>query len=410
MNSLRKVWRSISKYGVRAGIQDALARWLKSQPGVQGNVLEHYGFLLRGNQPEALPGVGSGPLKINWLVPTINDKGSGGLSNIFRAIQQLEGWGHQQRVYVFGATRNDDRLREFVHQHYAPISSEIVQFQGQVEDSDALVATAWNTAYIARGLGNTVRKFYFVQDLEHLFYAPGSLHLFARQTYTWGFYGITLGQWIADVLGAEFGMECSAFGFSHDHDVYRPVGSRIVPRGRQRVLFYARPSTERRGFELGMLALSLVAHKRPNTEFVLIGFDPPAIDLPFPATLPGVLSPAELANLYQQCDVALVLSHTNLSLLPLELMASGCPVVSNSGPNVEWLLTHESAQLVDATPKALAEGVLALLGDETLRLKKVEAGLAIARKADWVSAVRMIESAFYRGLGISSRDEAKLQV
>jgi glycosyltransferase involved in cell wall biosynthesis len=108
----------------------------------------------------------------------------------------------------------------------------------------------------------------------------------------------------------------------------------------------------------------------------------------------------ELGALYRSCDVALVLSHTNVSLLPLELMACGCAVVSNSGPNVEWLLTEETAQLADASPGALADAVLALLRDDELRARRAAAGLAFAEQTDWGAEIKRIESAFYRGLDI----------
>jgi glycosyltransferase involved in cell wall biosynthesis len=96
----------------------------------------------------------------------------------------------------------------------------------------------------------------------------------------------------------------------------------------------------------------------------------------------------------------LVLSLTNLSLLPLELMACGCAVVSNSGPNVEWLLSDETAQLSSPTPEALADAILALLGNEQLRARKAAAGLALAQRTDWASEIKTIESAFYRGLNV----------
>jgi glycosyltransferase involved in cell wall biosynthesis len=245
-----------------------------------------------------------------------------------------------------------------------------------------------------------VRKFYFVQDLENRFYAEGSLAEFAKETYRWGFYGITLGCWIADALRKEFGMECSPFGFSYDREVYSPDGSRRLSEQKNRVLFYARPHTERRGFELGLLALSLVAKKRPDVEFVLVGFRPERIRIPFRVVLPGLLSPTELAESYRSCHVALVLSHTNLSMLPLELMACGCAVVSNHGANVEWLLTEETTQFAAPTPESLAEATLTLLHDEKLRARKVAAGLAFAQRTDWISEIKKIEIAFYRGLNI----------
>jgi len=404
-SSIRKVRASVSKYGFRAGIADSLARWGQSRLKVPQDVLEDYGWILNQDRPETLPAPDSGPLRINWL---ISDPGtaSGGLLGVLRAIYYLEQWGHKHRVYVVGRTTSSaSQLTKLVRRSYFPIEAQLEIFNGEVADSDALVATFWKTAYQARRLANTARKFYFVQDLEDLFYPAGSLAEFAKATYRWGFYGITLGQWIADVLRSEFNMECSPFGFSYDPGIYSPNGDGYFPDEKKRVLFYARPHTERRGFELGILALSLVAKKMPDTEFVLVGFPARSIQLPFSAVLPGVLSPAELAALYRSCRIALVLSHTNLSLLPLELMACGCAVVSNTGPNVEWLLTRETTQLADSTPEALADAVLALLTDEQLRDRKAAAGLAFAQRADDLSTIKTIESAFYRGLRCSIQEQ-----
>ena len=130
-----------------------------------------------------------------------------------------------------------------------------------------------------------------------------------------------------------------------------------------------------------------------------------SIQMPFSAVFLETLPASELPALYRSCEVALVLSHTNLSLLPLELMACGCAVVSNSGPNVEWLLTEDSAQLATPTPEALSEAILSLLRDEQLRALKVTAGLALAEGTDWVSEIKAIESALYRGLNVSTRSQ-----
>src|SRR6266481_1519979 len=285
-SGLAKVWASVSSYGLRAGIQDAISRWLRSRLNIPQDVLRDYNWVLSQDCPARLQTPDSGPLRINWIIPDVG-RGIGGLLNIFRTIHQLEHWGHKQRVYVVGrSAASGEQIKELVRKYYFPILTDVEIYAGNVVDSDALVATSWRTAYVARTLSNTVRKFYFVQDLEHLFYPEGSLCEFAKQTYRWGFHGITLGQWNADVLSREFGMECSAFGFSYDRGIYSPNGSHSLSDGKKRVLFYARPSTERRGFELGILALSLVAKRMPDTEFVLVGFPPQSIRLPFPALLP----------------------------------------------------------------------------------------------------------------------------
>jgi glycosyltransferase involved in cell wall biosynthesis len=383
----------VQRRGLRDGMNEILTASARKRLSVPRNVIEDYGWILDLAQPATLPVPRPGPLRINWLITNVA-AGGGGLFNIIRTVYLLEQWGHTNRIYMTGkVVPSKAKATEIVRKNYFAIKAEVEILTPDIPDSDALIATSWPTAYTANTIGNTVQKFYFVQDLEHLFYAPGSLYEFARQTYQFGFQGITAGPWIADVLQREFGMESSSFGFSYDREAYATTGDRRLPSGKRRVLFYARPETERRGFELGVLALSLVAKRLPDIEFVLVGFAPQSINLPFPAIFPGVLALSELGALYRSCDVALVLSHTNLSLLPLELMACGCAIVSNEGPNTEWLLTSQRAQIAMANPQSLANAVIELLENNSLRREKVNAGLAFAETTDWTREIRTIESA-----------------
>lgn len=394
-----RVWKAISEHGLSAGLQDSLARWSRERMRLVPDVVGEYDWILTPDRSPRLPFPSSGPLRIAWLITSM-EKASGGHLGIIRAIHHLEQWGHEHRIYVVGRTRLTAEEATGIARSYYPIKARVELFEGTTADSDALVATLWKTAYAARGVSNTTRKFYFVQDLEHLFFPPGGLAEFAKETYRFGFYGITLGDWIANVLKNEFKMECSPHGFCYDRDVYLATGSQRLDPGKQRVLFYARPKTERRAFELGILALSLVAQKRSETEFVLIGSSLQPSQLPFRAIIPGVIPPSELASWYRSCTAALVLSYTNPSLLPLELMACGCPVVSNNGANIDCLLTDDIAALADSTPQDLANAILALLQDDELRLRKRAAAISFAERCDTVSEMKKIEASFYQGLKI----------
>jgi O-antigen biosynthesis protein len=197
-------------------------------------------------------------------------------------------------------------------------------------------------------------------------------------------------------LRRNFNMHCSSFRFWYDAELYRPIPQ---PKGeRKRVLFYARPRTARRGYELGLLALALVAKEVPTAEFVLAGMTPSDTKLPFQASFPGVLSVQQLPALYSSATVALVLSHTNLSLLPVEVMACGCPVVSNAGPNVDWLLSNQNCLLADATPESIAENLVRLLKDTDLRDHYSQAGLRFTSSIDRKQEIAKIEHAFRKGL------------
>jgi glycosyltransferase involved in cell wall biosynthesis len=395
---IAKAWTLIKKRGLRAGAGEAVAAWARDAVSVPQDVVGQYEYVLRGDSPARLKRPVDGPLRINWLIPGLG-KGSGGLFNIFRMVSYLERWGHPNRIFVVAKEKVDpEAAKEFVRRHYFPISSAVESFGPDISDSDALIATQWMTAYAARAVGNTAQKFYFVQDLEHLFYPEGSLNEFAKETYRWGFYGITAGRWIAEDLKRNFGMDCTPFGFSFEREWYSANGERRFKDQKKRVLFYARALTERRGFELGMLTLSLVAKRVPDLEVVMVGLRPREIELPFSAVIPGHLAPAELASIYRSCTAALVLSHTNLSLLPLEIMACGCPVVSNSGPNVEWLLNERIAGIARPVPEELANALVELIQNDEARAQKIAAGLEFTAASNWEAEARKVEAALYSGL------------
>jgi len=392
----------IRRYGLRSGITQIAGHWYKERFKLPENLAEHYRFVLTPDCPAVLsPAIGSAALRLTWLVPNFSDA-SGGHHNIFRTIKYLETKGHRHRIYIVGNSgHTSESATALARSAYFPIESTVEIFAGTVADSDALIATSWETAYAARGIANTAQKYYLVQDLENLFYPAGSLSEFVKRTYTWGFHGITAGDWIANTLSAEYGMRCSGFGFSFDQGIYyaAPRRKRVA---KQRLLFYARPSTERRGFELGVLTLSLLASRRSDIEFVLVGLRPREIDLPFACVMPGVLSPKDLSDLYRGCDAALVLSHSNLSLLPLEILACGCPVVSNNGANVEWLLHREIAFLSDPTPESLCGNLQQALTLSPDREARIAAGLRFAQSTSWPIEIDKIERALYEGQMVAS--------
>ena len=68
-----------------------------------------------------------------------------------------------------------------------------------------------------------------------------------------------------------------------------------------------------------LLTLSLVHQALTDIEFILVGWDASMYEIPFRHINPGVVPAAELPDYYRMCDAALVISLTNLSLLPLEL-------------------------------------------------------------------------------------------
>jgi hypothetical protein len=86
----------------------------------------------------------------------------------------------------------------------------------------------------------------------------------------------------------------------------------------------------------------------------------------------------DLNELYNQCAVGLVLSLTNMSLLPLELLASGVIPVLNRGPNNDMVVQNSFIRYADPSPKALASAVLDELARPDLAARARQASASVA--------------------------------
>lgn len=335
---------------------------------------------------------------LNWVIPEMGI-GSGGHINIFRFVQKMQNLGLKNRVYVFrcGALDSDIKLKEFIDQYY-DLDTETIEVYHSVENmkpAHAIIATSWQTAYFVRKFDKAISKFYFVQDFEPYFYAVGSEYTFAENTYKFGFRGITAGDWLKTKLNQEYGMCTESFGFSYDKELYQ---AKQKKDDKKRLFFYARPVTPRRAFELGLLALTEVAKRIPEVEVVFAGWDVGGYKIPFTHLNAGSVKLEELADLYSQCDMCLVLSNTNLSLLPLEVMASNSVAVCTKGENSSWLVNDENSIMVDFDPIAIADKLIYYLEhrDELEIIRKK--GLEFAMSTSWDVEAQKVYSAIMRGI------------
>jgi len=288
---------------------------------------------------------------------------SGGHQNIFRFIDYLERAGHEATVYLYHSAdhRIDARyLQDLVRssRSYPDVRARFVEYDGRVAPgTDAIFATGWETAYPAYLDPSEARRFYFVQDFEPAFYPVGTEHVLAENTYRFGFHGITAGGWLATKLARDYGMRTTPFDFGVDLRSYSYTNS----ARRDDLFFYARPVTTRRGFELGVLALEHLARERPEVTLHFAGWDVSNYDLPFRYVNHAAMPVTELDALYNRCAAALVLSLTNMSLLPLELLAAGVVPVINTGENNTLVSSNPFLRYCPPAPRALARTLLDVL-------------------------------------------------
>jgi glycosyltransferase involved in cell wall biosynthesis len=299
-------------------------------------------------------------LVFNWLMPPPG-KGSGGHINIFRFIKFLEDAGHSCNIYLYtqeGESRINDILA-LMGDSYSNVKAKMqwLPASNEMVAADGIFATSWETAYASLNAAQEAKRYYFVQDFEPYFYPAGGLYALAENTYKFGFFGITAGGWLAKKLHEDYGMQTDHFDFGSDPTTYSFENKNT----RKEVLFYARPYTERRGFEVGLMALDLFHKKHPDYCINLVGYDVSNYDIPFPYKNLQILEINELNDLYNRCAAGLVLSFTNMSLLPLELLSSGTIPVVNGGENNRLVSNNPYIAYSENDPVSLADTLSAVV-------------------------------------------------
>lgn len=347
------------------------------------------------NRPYKVPPkkkVKDGKLKIAWVMSAIS-RGSGGQTTVCRFARFLQAQGHDITIYIYEGIEPQSLVdaKRLLKDDFK-LDARVKKI-AHYEEADALIATGWETAYPVFNINTKAHKFYFVQDFEPYFYGLGSLAVLAENTYKMGFYGITAGKWLKKKV-SEYGMKADHFEFGADVDMYRPKGD---IQKQKKICFYARPVTERRAFELGVIALEKFHKKHPEYTIEFVGWDVSGYDIPFPYVNRGILTHHELAALYHESVACLCLSLTNVSLLPLELLAAGCIPVMNEGENNSLVLGGRDTYVhySPASPIQLAEALSQVVENKDTNGYAKKASDSVA-SASWDRSYKKVEEILRR--------------
>jgi glycosyltransferase involved in cell wall biosynthesis len=407
---LRRLLASEGARDVGVRLRERAAKWL-SPPGsrrlpVERSDLRRAAEVAAGGWrlPGPAPWRAGEPLRVAWVcVPP--SEGSGGHTTMFRMVSALERAGHRCVVHL------QDRHGWALAQHQRTIrrawpwvQAEIRDLRDGFDDAHAIFATGWMTAYPILASPALGARCYLVQDYEPWFYPAGSESLLAQATYRFPFHAFTAGRWLAQMLREDYGMDADHFDFGLDASNYRLDAASGAPARRAGICYYARPSTPRRAHELALLALELFAEAHPEVEIHLYGGVRARV--PFGATQHGVLGPAELGALYNRCVAGLVLSATNISLVPLEMLAAGCTPVVNDAPHIRAVLDNPRVRYAPATPFELAGALSALVEQPpAARQAAAERAAASVVSVSWDEAGQQFERALRAVVAAGQREQ-----
>jgi glycosyltransferase involved in cell wall biosynthesis len=101
-----------------------------------------------------------------------------------------------------------------------------------------------------------------------------------------------------------------------------------------------------------MCALEEFQLKRPDVGIDIVGGSGtwPGIE----AVWHGTVRPAQMIDLYRRSSVGLCLSFTNVSLVPFEMLAAGCPVVVNENSLSRGELSSPCVTHASPDPRSIA--------------------------------------------------------
>ena len=347
-------------------------------------------------------------LKIIWLIPDFG-KGSGGHTNIFRMINFLEKFGHKNSIWICGGTHHGSAktARKVLCDNFFEIDAEVhclLNPKDFKHEGDALVCTSYDTCYYGRSVPFNGKRFYFVQDFEPDFSPKGSYYYLAKATYGFGLECITNGKWMADKVVSEGGKCAGWFQQAFDPLHYYPAENKNYQIKKARIAAYIRFGTPRRLSELIVFALNILSKERNDFEVMFFGDDHVPFNVHFPNKILGVLPHSKLGELYRSCDIGCVFSGTNYSLIPIEMMAAGLPVIEFDGENIRSTFPESTVSLAKPDPKSIKEALSYLISNPEKRKLQAEEAIHFVKNFSWHSSAKSVEKALLNV--ISSQNES----
>ncbi len=345
---------------------------------------------------------------ITWFIPGFTHAFYGGIHTILRFASYF-GMAHgvENRFVVLNGEAAP--VERAIKAAFPDLDSARVEAIFSPEDvkrlkpTDAGICTFWTTAYALLRFNQTQRKFYFIQDMEPLFYPAGSISGLIEASYRFGFYGLINTPGLKVIYERDYQGRAEAFIPAINAAVFHPPTAPQSPKPPYRVFFYGRPEHPRNAFELGAVSLrKLKRSMGKDVQIVAAGAEWKPADYGLEGVVEnlGVLRYEATADLYRTCHAGLVMMFTrHPSYLPMELMACGSLVVTNHNAYTEWLLKdRENCLLTEASASAIAQTLELGLRDDSLRqsITTNAAEMVLSARSNWQGEMANIY-AFMRG-------------
>jgi len=405
---IKKVFRIVRENGMARGIKILLYKWVrKSRYFMTGTIedalsliyaldlsIEDYENNLKIQEEFRRS---KGEIKsVNWFIPYFTHSYYGGIYTILRFASYFLKQGMKTRLVLYDnpSEKEDDFRGKVVQAFPALENAEYVVYRGPdintIGYADISIATLWTSAYLLLKFRNTKGKFYFVQDYEPLFYPAGSYYALSEATYNFGFQCLVNTPGLYEFLRSKHEISGEYFIPAVDREVFSPAAESLQPlTGRKiRLFLYGRPGHDRNAFELAVATVKTLKRSfGERVEIISAGSEWTPSDYGLEGIVEnlGLLQLEETARIYRTLDFGLVFMFTkHPSYLPLELMASGCIVITNENTANRWLFRDgDNAILVKPFPSFICGKIERILEDPPGLSRLRLGGLRTVEKLSW---------------------------
>lgn len=288
------------------------------------------------------------------------------------------------------AKRFIGRVRSQVHPRWFPLDHRIKKRcifaidDASIPDADWVFATAAVTANgVAELLSCKGRKGYLIQGFETWDLPEEEL----RATYNLGMENITIAHWLKNVVDGATNGDCVCIPNPVDINAFHPEASIERNSCSVAVLYH---TGEHKGFKYAWEAIKKAKEQMPSLQVNMFGAFASPGDLPRWVSYTRNATAEQLLDIYNRSAVYICASvNEGYGLTCVEAMACGCAlVVTDFAGSREYAIAGENALVAPVRDTdAIAEDVVKLLSDKSLRERLGGEGVITAQSFSWDKAV-----------------------
>ncbi|USN97162.1 MAG: glycosyltransferase [Candidatus Nomurabacteria bacterium] len=334
-----------------------------------------------------------------WFIPMFESLYAG-LKNIFALANELTMREETRHTFILNSNVSIKIPKKLVISQFPALKdSRFIASRNSstidIESSTIAICTLWTTAYDMLKYNKTKRKCYILQDWEPDFYPKGTLSAMSEATYDFGYLALAG----TKALGTRY----EQYNKNNDstylpslldlsdyinHTKSKAQSAPLYANKKvKRVMFYGRPDSPRNGFELGIAALTKLKTKLgDDIEIVIAGAQSYSKSYKLEEkglSVAGKVPYTDLKDFYSSFDACLFLMFSqHPGVIPLEMMASGVPVVINDNKSSDWSDLYKNNQnciISRNSPTEIANSIFNVLNDNKVREKLISNGLKQAK-------------------------------